>query len=360
MSARTFACMASAAPGRGPLLALAVGVGALGLAACSGQEASRSVAAPEKLLCDAYAGVPRGDGVHAGMVLVRGGRFRMGSDHHYPEEAPAHEAHVGDFWMDRHDVTNAQFARFVAATGYVTLAERVPDVARHPGLPPPMRQAGSVVFMMPDGQGPGRWRYVPGANWRHPQGPGSGIEGMGNHPVVHVAYEDALAYARWLGRELPTEAQWEYAARGGLDGEPYVWGPAFLPQGQARANTWQGPFPARNEGADGHAGTSPVGCFAANGFGLYDMAGNVWQWTSSWYQPGHGGQARQPLRLVGADAMPDAHMPAGPAKVIKGGSHLCAPNHCARYRPAARQGREIDSGTSHIGFRTVISLGEPA
>lgn len=354
--------MASSAPrlpGWQRGLPLVAAAGALGLAGGLGLGAAGSATvAPAPLLCDGYAGVPQGDGARAGMVLVRGGRFQMGSNDHYPEEAPAHEAQVGDFWMDRHDVTNAQFARFVAATGYVTLAERTPDAARQADLPPLMRQAGSVVFAMPEGQHPGRWRYVPGASWRQPQGPGSSIEGMDNHPVVHVAYEDALAYARWLGRDLPTEAQWEYAARGGLDKAPYVWGGMFMPDGKPMANTWHGMFPVRNEGVDGYRGTSPVGCFAPNGFGLYDMAGNVWQWTATWYRPRHDGRpARDPQGPSQAESF-DPRAPGVPAKVIKGGSHLCAPNYCARYRPSARQARETDSGASHIGFRTVLNLGK--
>ena len=310
-------------------------------------------AATAGLLCERYGGVPDGTGHTAGMVRIPAGRFTMGSDEHYPEEALSREVTVASFWIDRHDVTNAQFARFVAATGYVTVAERVPDVRRHPDLPAAMRVAGSAVFVMPAGGQAGRWRYVAGADWRHPQGPDSSIVGRENHPVVHVAYEDALAYARWLGRDLPTEAQWEYAARGGLAGQPYVWGREFTPAGKPMANTWQGPFPLADTGDDGHRGTSPVGCFGANGYGLYDMAGNVWQWTSTWYRPGHSG--RPEVDSSGPDEAQsfDPRQPGVPAKVIKGGSHLCAPNYCMRYRPAARQARESDAGTSHIGFRTV-------
>lgn len=320
----------------------------------SGSANAAAMGHAPRLLCDGYAGVPvPTGGAQAGMVEVRGGRFTMGSDDHYAEEALARDVTADGFWIDRHDVTNAQFARFVVATGYVTVAERMPDLKRHPDLPAEMRAPGSAVFVFPQGGQAGRWRYVAGADWRHPQGPGSTIEGRANHPVVQVAYEDALAYARWLGRELPTEAQWEYAARGGLDREPYVWGRASMPADKPMANTWQGPFPLANTGDDGHLGTSPVGCFAANGYGLYDMAGNVWQWTSTWFRPGHTGRAE--INPTGPNELEsyDPRQPGLPAKVIKGGSHLCAPNYCMRYRPAARQARETDSGTSHIGFRTV-------
>ena len=308
-----------------------------------------------QLLCEPYAGVTTETGAHAGMVQVAGGRFTMGSDEHYAEEALSREVQIDGFWIDRHDVTNAQFARFVAATGYVTLAERGPDLARHPDLPAEMRMPGSVVFVFPEGGHAGRWRYVAGASWRHPQGPGSSVEGLANHPVVHVAHEDAAAYARWLGHDLPTEAQWEYAARAGLHAQPYVWGSEFTPHGKPMANTWQGQFPLFNTGDDGHLGTSPVGCYPANNHGLFDMAGNVWQWTSTWYRPRHNG--RPESNPTGPNELEsyDPRQPGVPAKVIKGGSHLCAPNYCMRYRPAARQAREPDSGTSHIGFRTVLN-----
>jgi formylglycine-generating enzyme len=307
-------------------------------------------------LCKSYGGLPDArEGAVAGMVPMAGGQFRMGSDEHYAEEALARDVAVDAFWIDRHDVTNAQFARFVAATGYVTVAERTPDLQRHPDLPAAMRVAGSVVFEMPRGGLAGRWRFVAGANWRQPEGPGSSVANKASHPVVHVAFEDAQAYARWLGHELPTEAQWEYAARGGLNAQTYAWGARFTPEGRPMANTWQGSFPIANTGDDGFLGTSPVGCFPPNAFGLFDMAGNVWQWTSTWYTPGHSG--RSELNPTGPDeaASNDPRQPGVPAKVIKGGSHLCAPNYCMRYRPAARQARETDSGTSHIGFRTVLS-----
>lgn len=291
--------------------------------------------------CAADASTSTAAGAPPGMVWIRGGRFTMGASDAYPEEADPIAASVDGFWIDRYDVTNAQFAAFVQATGYSTLAERKP---------------GSVVFVQPTDRQPGVWRFVSGANWRHPQGPGSDLEGRANHPVVQVAYEDAFAYARWAGRELPTEAQWEFAARGGLERQRYVWGADAAPNGKPMANTWQGEFPFRNTGNDGYPGTSPVGCFPANGYGLYDMAGNVWQWTSTWYRPRHdsavvGNDPADPSQAQGFDP----RQPGVPTLVLKGGSHLCAPSYCLRYRPSARQAQEPGLATSHIGFRTVSS-----
>ena len=341
----------------GTTLALAAGLGAATDSPLRAAVAAATAAAPARL-CKGYSGLPdtRG-GATAGMVRMAGGRFQMGSDEHYAEEALAREVVVDGFWIDRHDVTNAQFARFVAASGYVTLAERMPDLQRHPDLPAAMRVPGSAVFEMPRDGRSGSWRFVAGANWRQPDGPASSIADKGSHPVVHVAYEDAQAYASWAGRELPTEAQWEFAARGGLKAEPYAWGARFEPDGKPMANTWQGAFPIVNTGDDGFIGTSPVGCFSPNPYGLFDMAGNVWQWTDTWYVPGHSG--RSEVNPTGPDeaASHDPRQPGVPAKVIKGGSHLCAPNFCARYRPAARQASETDSGTSHIGFRTILNEG---
>lgn len=327
--------------------AVAAPVGALlGVAATGLQARAALPAASSPQLCEHYAGVPGDSGPHAGMVRIAGGRFTIGSDRHYAEEAPAREVAVDAFWIDRHDVTNAQFARFVAATGYVTVAERAGGADA---------VAASAVFVMPQGGKAGAWRLVPGADWRRPQGPGSSIAGRENHPVVQVAYEDAQAYARWLGRELPTEAQWEFAARGGLDGQPYAWGERFTPEGKPMANTWQGAFPLVNTAGDGYAGTSPVGCFPANGYGLHDMAGNVWQWTSTAYVPGHHrGEGFDPARPDDMGQEPGRRPTA--AKVIKGGSHLCAPDYCMRYRPSARQPADAGLGTSHIGFRTVAAV----
>ena len=341
----------------GRLAVLAVAPVILGLA--SSQNAPATL--PETVgLCEGYSGIPAGTERHAGMVYIQEGRFTMGSDVHYAEEAWAHEVQVSGFWIDRHDVTNAQFARFVQATGYVTVAERMPDLRRHPDLPEAMRVPGSAVFVMPNPGEGGHWRYVAGANWRHPQGPGSSIAAIPAHPAVHIAYEDAEAYSRWRGRELPTEAQWEYAARGGLEGTTYIWGDQLTTSsGRFSANIWQGVFPLQNTADDGYIGTSPVGCYPANGFGLYDMAGNVWQWTASWYRNRHTGLAEADPPGPTEQESFDPRQPGTPAKVIKGGSHLCAPNYCLRYRPTARQARETDSGTSHIGFRTVLNEGPP-
>ena len=213
----------------------------------------------------------------------------MGSDKHYPEEAPAHEVTVEGFWMDRHTVTNEEFRKFVEATKHVTSAERAPKAEDYPGAKPELLVPASVVFNKPRQRVDLRdcynwWIYVPGANWRHPEGPASSLKGKAKHPVVHVAYEDVEAYAKWIGKELPTEAEWEFAARGGLNGAEFVWGDAFTPDGKHMANTWQGEFPWQNLKEDGFEGTAPVGSFPANGYGLYEMAGNVWEWTTDWYQ----------------------------------------------------------------------------
>lgn len=300
------------------------------------------------------------------MVWIPGGAFRMGSDNHYPEERPAHVEVVDGFWIDRFPVTNERFRRFVEDTGYVTLAERVPDPRDYPGVPESVLRAGSLVFVKPASPVDltnyrAWWRYVEGANWRRPAGPGSTIDGLEHHPVVHVAFEDAQAYARWQGKELPTEAEWERAARGGLDGAPFAWGTDFMPDHQYMANTWQGTFPHENQALDGYEGTSPVGAFPPNAFGLYDMIGNVWEWTSDWYSPNHvrasGKRCCTPRRGSGnSDRQPGSLDFGGrfPAKVVKGGSFLCAPNYCRRYRPAARAPEPIDTSACHLGFRCVV------
>jgi formylglycine-generating enzyme required for sulfatase activity len=308
--------------------------------------------------CAAYAGLPAGAGDTAGMAFIPGGTFRMGSERHQPEERFTHIVRVDGFWIDRHEVTNAQFKQFVDATGYHTLAERGLDPAANPNMPKDLLVPGSTVFIQPTAlkQG-GRitqwWQYVAGANWRQPTGPGSTITGKDNHPVVHIAYEDALAYARWRGRSLPTEAQWEFAARGGRDGED-DWSSAFDADGKPIANTWQGIFPIFNTSDDGHAGTAPVGCFKPNGYGLYDMIGNVWEWTSDWYRPGHRKEVA--VNPTGPELASIRLAPGQAAtRVIKGGSYLCAANYCARYRPAARHAQEVDLGAAHLGFRTVLN-----
>jgi formylglycine-generating enzyme required for sulfatase activity len=293
------------------------------------------------------------------MVFVAAGELSMGSAGTFPEEGPVTAQSVAGFWMDRTEVTNAQFAEFVAATGYRTLAERGLDPKTHPDTPKELLTPGSVVFIAPSevrrgGRITQWWQYVPGANWRQPAGPGSGIAGKDNHPVVHIAYEDALAYARWRGREIPTEAQWEFAARGGRDGED-DWSSAFDADGKPIANTWQGIFPVLNTNEDGHAGIAPVGCFKPNGYGLYDMIGNVWELTSDWYRPGHPREAAT-VNPTGPDLASIRAAAGQPAsRVIKGGSYLCASNYCARYRPAARQPQENDLSAAHLGFRTVLN-----
>jgi formylglycine-generating enzyme len=302
----------------------------------------------------------------ANMSPIPGGRFVMGSDRHYPEEAPAHEVSVEAFWIDQYTVTNEQFAQFVADTGYVTSAERPARAEDYPGAKPEMLRAASVVFCKPKGRVDLRdhynwWVYVPGADWRHPEGPDSSIDERLQHPVVHVAYEDAEAYAKWIGKELPTEAEWEFAARGGLDGATYAWGEDFAPNDRQMANTWQGEFPWQNLRVDGYEGTAPVGQFPANGHGLYDMIGNVWEWTTDWYSPNHprqkaccGGSVSRGDREGSYDpSLADIKIPR---KVIKGGSFLCAPNYCRRYRPAARMAQPIDTSTCHVGLRFVIRV----
>jgi formylglycine-generating enzyme len=308
--------------------------------------------------CAAYSGLPADQGETAGMTFISGGAFKMGSERHRPEERFTHIARLDGFWIDRHEVTNAQFKKFTEATGYVTLAERGLDHKVNPGMAKELLAPGSVVFIQPnDLQAGGRttqwWQYIAGANWRQPSGPGSTIAGKENHPVVHIAHEDARAYASWLGRELPTEAQWEFAARGGFDGED-DWESAFDAQGKPIANTWQGIFPVLDTKDDGYAGTAPVGCFKPNGYGLYDMIGNVWEWTGDWYRPGHSREVA--VNPAGPDIGAIRLAPGQSAsRVIKGGSYLCASNYCARYRPAARQPQETDLATAHIGFRTVLN-----
>jgi formylglycine-generating enzyme required for sulfatase activity len=301
------------------------------------------------------------------MVWVPGGTFHMGSDRHYPEERPAHRVTVDPFWIDRFPVTNARFARFVAATNHVTFAEIPPKPADYPGALPEMIYAGSVVFEPPPGpvdlKGPATWwRFVQGADWRHPYGPDSSIERLDDHPVVHVAFSDAEAFARAEGKELPTEAEWEFAARGGLDGAAYAWGDEFLPGGRYLANTWQGEFPWQHRSRDGFERTSPVGAFPANGYGLYDMIGNVWEWTSDWYVPAHPHDEPKACCVPRNPHGPreeESYDPGQPKikiprKVLKGGSFLCAPNYCRRYRPAARIPEPVDTSTCHLGFRCIV------
>jgi formylglycine-generating enzyme len=302
-----------------------------------------------------------------GMIQISAGIFRMGSNDHYPEEAPVHRMSVSSFWIDVTPVTNHDFRKFVNATGYVTFAEMVPDAEDYPGALPHMLKAGSLVFTPPKKAVDLRdwsqwWRFKFGANWRRPYGPRSSISGLDDHPVVHISYRDAEAYARWAGKDLPTEAEWEFAARGGLDGAEFAWGDEFMPGGRHMANTWQGDFPCRNRNEDCFERTSPVTAFPANGYGVHDMIGNVWEWTSDWYSPKHEADVSKacciPENPRGA-TRDQSHDPCQPhikipRKVIKGGSHLCAPNYCRRYRPAARHAEAVDTSTSHLGFRCIV------
>jgi sulfatase modifying factor 1 len=304
------------------------------------------------------------------MAWVPGGTFAMGAEGFYPEEQPVRRVAVDGFWMDEHPVTVGEFRRFVKATDYVTVAERPIDPAQYPGADPALLVPGSLVFRRTRGPVDLRdyrnwWTYVSGACWRRPEGPGSDTSTRGRHPVVHVAYEDAEAYATWVGKTLPSEAEWEFAARGGLDGATYAWGDEFAPEGRIMANTWQGEFPWQNLRLDGYDGTSPVAVFPPNGYGLYDVTGNVWEWTGDYYAPGHEPPPdkaccvpRNP-RVSSAEhsynaGQPDAHVPR---RVTKGGSHLCAPSYCLRYRPAARQPQAIDTSAGHIGFRCIVRTG---
>lgn len=296
------------------------------------------------------------------MAWIPGGTFRMGSDAAYPEEGPVHEVSVDGFWIDVHEVTNAEFAAFVAATGHVTAAERTPSPDDYPGVPVEDLLAGSAVFSQPDGPvdltSPlSWWAYTPGACWRHPTGPGSTVEGLERHPVVHVAHEDAVAYARWAGKELPTEAQWERAARGGLEGAAFAWEEDGRPP-HAHANTWHGTFPHENR-KHHPPGSESVGSYPPNGFGLHDMVGNVWEWTRDFFAPGHrssgakGGCCGVRNPTGPAQPLSEPEAPTIPLYVLKGGSFLCAENYCSRYRPSARIPQAADSATNHTGFRCV-------
>lgn len=312
----------------------------------------------------------------AGMVWIPGGEFSMGAQDPTGmdmndvgmkatiDSRPIHRVYVDGFFMDKTDVTNAEFEKFVKATGYVTVAERKPRAEDYPGAPPENLVPGSVVFAPPDHPVPLNdylqwWTYVPGANWRHPQGPDSNIVGKDNYPVVHIAYEDAVAYAKWAGKRLPTEAEWEFAARGGLSGKPYAWGDEFRPRGKWMANTFEGHFPDKNSGDDGYPGISPVAKFPANGYGLYDMAGDVWQWTSDWYRPDYyqqlvsqGGVAHNP---EGPESAYDPAEPGHQKKVQRGGSFLCTDQYCSRYMVGTRGKGDVDTGTNHLGFRCVMT-----
>lgn len=303
-----------------------------------------------------------------GMVWVPGGEFWMGCENcHMPDALPLHLVAVDGFWANRTPVTNAEFERFVAATGYVTVAERKPDPREFPTVPPETLVPGSAVFAPPSGPVPldnhlRWWRYVPGANWRHPEGPQHTMKALANHPVVHIAWEDAMAYAKWARKRLPTEAEFEFAARGGLDRNRYAWGNELMPGGRPAANIWQGHFPDTNTRADGYARTSPVNAFTPNGYGLYDMGGNVWQWCADWYRPDAYARAARgpsPVRNPrGPDDSDDPQEPGLPKRVTRGGSFLCADEYCTRYLVGSRGKSEISSGTSNLGFRLAKSAAD--
>lgn len=292
------------------------------------------------------------------MVLIPGGTGVIGSDRYYPEERPLIEVTVGDVWFDRFPVTNAEFDRFVADTGHRTVAEIAPCAEDFPGADPELLVPGSQLFVQTDGptdlgDWTQWWRWQPGASWRCPQGPGSRWADVADHPVVHVGWSDAAAYAQWAGKELPTESEWELAARGGLVGREFAWGDELTPQGRRWANTWHGPFPWRSEDPEGHHRTSPVGSYPPNGFGLYDMIGNVWEWTATPWAERHRVEEADAVVVAGACCGGSARARESDRFVTKGGSHLCSPYYCQRYRPAARQGHGVNDTTSHVGFRCV-------
>ncbi|MDR3638542.1 MAG: formylglycine-generating enzyme family protein [Isosphaeraceae bacterium] len=307
-----------------------------------------------------------------GMAWIPGGEFLMGTDSElgWPDERPAHRVRVDGFWIDRTEVTNAQFRAFVAATGYITTAERAPELDEimkqsPPGTPPPapeMLVPGSLVFQPTAGRVDLHdfsqwWHWTPGASWRHPEGPGSDLAGKDEHPVVHVSWDDALAYCRWAGKRLPTEAEWEFAARGGRSGLPYTWGEQPFSAETPQANIWQGEFPHNNSAEDGHQRTAPGRSFPPNGFGLYDMAGNVWEWCADWYQRDLYGERAGSLTVnpAGPARSSDPAQPYTPQRVQRGGSFLCNDSYCSRYRPAARHGCSPDTGMSHVGFRCALT-----
>ncbi len=297
----------------------------------------------------------------SGMTWVPGGEFWMGcEDCGMPDAAPVHLVSVSGFWMDRTPVTNREFERFVRATRYVTIAERRPDPRQFPGAPPEVLVPGSVVFTRPQGPVPldnylQWWRYVPGANWRHPDGPGSSLATRAQHPVVHVAWEDAAAYAAWAGKRLPTEAEFEFAARGALDRHRYAWGNELAPGGARPANTFEGHFPHDDTHEDGYAGTSPVTAFPANGYGLHDMGGNVWQWCADWYRPDYYASlaAATAHNPTGPVSSLDPEEPGAAKRVTRGGSFLCSAEYCSRYLVGSRGRAEISTGSSNVGFRLV-------
>ncbi|MBS2026704.1 MAG: formylglycine-generating enzyme family protein [Deltaproteobacteria bacterium] len=340
----------------------AIVLGLVGFVACHSKQPDVATAAPthEPWAPRINAAKPPGPAPE-GMVWIPGGNFWMGtSDEHMPDTQPLHRVTVDGFWMDTTVVTNARFDQFVKTTGYVTLAEKKPRIEDYPDAIPENLVAGSVVFTPPKQEVPlddhfRWWSYVPGANWRHPEGPLSGIETRAKHPVVHIAYEDAVAFCNWANGRLPTEAEFEFASRGGLDRKRYVWGDEFMPNGKHMANTFQGHFPDTNSSEDGFPSTSPVGTFPANGFGLFDMSGNVWEWTSDWYRADYyqtlaDGVAINPQ---GPPSSFDPSEPKAKKRVHRGGSYLCTDQYCSRYVAGGRGKGEPDTGTNHLGFRCV-------
>ncbi|HSH93408.1 MAG TPA: formylglycine-generating enzyme family protein, partial [Roseimicrobium sp.] len=310
--------------------------------------------------------VPKDSSWTNGMVWIPGGVFLMGSEKGQADEKPVHEVEVDGFWIDRTEVTNEEFLKFVKATGYVTVAERKPDAKDFPGVPPENLIAGSIVFNPPPGDDIPLndhmiwWTYVPGANWRHPEGPESTIQGREKHPVVHISWIDAAAYCKWAGKRLPTEAEWEYASRGGLSGAEYGWGNELTPAGKQMANIWQGKFPNNNTLEDGFRGTAPVGSFSPNGYGLYDMAGNVWEWVQDWYTPDYYGRSPRlnPQGCLESESF-DPNEPGLKKRIQRGGSYLCTDLYCGAYRPSRRMKTSPDTGLSHAGFRCVKVASPP-
>jgi formylglycine-generating enzyme len=370
-----------------PAIALAaVGLAVFRVAGCAGSHGTDAAQSsnPPPASAPTFAPTvenswrPRG-ATPKGMVWIPGGEFSMGAQdppdindevgmNATRDSRPIHRVRVDGFWMDKTDVTNREFAAFVKATGYVTVAERTPKAEDFPDAPPENLVAGSVVFHPTSHAVPlddyyQWWTYVHGANWRHPEGPKSSLNGREDFPVVQVAYEDAIAFAKWAGKRLPTEAEWEFAARGGLSGKPFVWGDQFRPGGKWMANTYQGHFPMKDSGDDGHVGISQVGQYPPNGYGLYDMAGDVWQWVSDWYRPDYyerlaatNSVARNPL---GPTSSFDPDEPDQPKRVMRGGSFLCTDQYCSRYMVGTRGKGEVSTGTNHLGFRCVESVPHP-
>ena len=352
---------------------IGVGIGSLFGLKKAGTDYARRNEPPKGLGHVAPVAKPASEATSSGntndMVWIPGGTFWMGSDGGQTDEKPVHKVTVDGFWIDKYEVTNEQFDRFARVTGYVTVAERPPKPEDYPGVDPSQLVAGSIVFAPTeeeiaeeDLKNPMThmrwWRYVAGADWRHPEGKETTIQGREKHPVVHVCWEDAVAYCKWAGKRLPTEAEWEYAARGGLDQKPFSWGDQLMPTGKWMANIWQGKFPVQNKLDDGFRSTGPVGTYAANGYGLFDMAGNVWEWCADWYTPDYyeNSVERNPK---GPDSSYDPNEPGVMKKVTRGGSYLCSDSYCLGYRPSARMKTSPDTGLSHTGFRCVMDGAPP-